>query len=80
MNMNVILYTNLNVPSLVLIYMINHVVGLCYYEKCHCPEGNELDLETPGSDLLIKLQHLRRIRSMNNFEVQFSKGRVYFNY
>ena len=76
MIMNAILYKHLYFPSLVFSYMIHHAVGLCYYEKCHCPEGNELDLETPGSELLIKLQHLRRRRSMNNFEVQYSKGRL----
>ena len=67
-------------PYLVIIYMIHHAVGLCYYERCHCPDGNDLDLQTPGSELLMKLQELRRNRSMDNFVVQYSKGTANFDY
>ena len=41
--------------------------GLCYHEKCHCPEGNEPDLEDPGSELLTKLHQLRRNKTQKNY-------------
>ena len=69
-----IIYTFYMSSLSVLMYMTGHASGLCYYEKCHCPEGNERDLETPGSELLLKLQDLRQKRSMDNFGVIYSQG------
>ena len=62
-----------------MIYPANYVHGLCYYEKCHCPEGNEKYLEAPGSELLIKLQQLRRNQSLSTRDnshdwVDYSSG------
>ena len=62
---------------------MNDVQGLCYYEKCHCPEGNELDLQDPGSELLAKLQELRRNKNQKNYatmssDVTYSQGLTIF--
>ena len=46
--------------------------GLCYHEKCHCPEGNEPDLEDPGSELLTKLHQLRRDKNQKNYDTMSS--------
>ena len=57
---------------LVLMFLVNKGYGLCYYEKCHCPEGNERDLEEPGSELLTKLQEMRRNRNQNSHAIGHS--------
>ena len=64
---------------LVLMFLVNKGHGLCYYEKCHCPEGSERDLEEPGSELLVKLQKLRRDKNQNDRDkdhdwVTYSQG------
>ena len=65
----ILIVTLFFIVNLVIVYPADNVLGLCYYEKCHCPEGNERDLETPGSELLIKLQQLLRNQSFNTRDI-----------
>ena len=72
---------NVSIFLLVLLFITNYAFGLCYHEDCHCPEAKNQDLQTPGSELLIKLQDLRRNLSLNNLTATYSQGsmiRIFF--
>ena len=69
-----VVFTYLTHIYLLVLYAINCVSSLRYYQKCYCPEGNEPDLYNPTSPLLKRLQELRRDYTTNNLKAKYSQG------
>ena len=59
----------------IIFYRVSRVLGgHCYYEICYCPGDNQIPLKSPGDELLLKLQDLRRNQSLNNLYATYSEG------